>query len=292
VIEGYADGAPGSVRPIVDGRELLSFCGNDYLGLARDVRVAEAFATAARRWGAGSGASHLVTGHHAEHHALEDELAAFTGRERAVLFSTGYMANLALATTLVGRDGHVLEDRLNHASLLDAGWLSGSPFVPLRAPRRRRGDAPARGARRRRRARPDRRRVQHGRRRRAAAGARAACREHRAWLAVDDAHGLGVLGVRGGGSARGARLHAGRRARAGRHARQGVRHVRCVRRRQRGAGRAVRAARAHLRLHDRAAAGGRRRDARRARDRPRRGLAPRALAAHVARFRAGAGSSG
>jgi 8-amino-7-oxononanoate synthase len=89
VIDGYVDGAPGSVRPVVDGRELLSFCGNDYLGLARDTRVAEALAAAARRWGAGSGASHLVTGHHAEHHALEEELAAFTRRPRAVLFSTG-----------------------------------------------------------------------------------------------------------------------------------------------------------------------------------------------------------
>ncbi len=200
VIEGYVDGAPGSVHPVVDGRELLSFCGNDYLGLARDARVAEAFAAAARRWGAGSGASHLVTGHHAEHHALEEELAAFTGRARAVLFSTGYMANLALATTLVGRDGHVFEDRLNHASLLDAGWLSGSRFARyahLDAAEAA-GLLAARGG---------------GEALVLTDGVfsmdgdlaplpalAAACRAHRAWLAVDDAHGLGVLGTRGGGA--------------------------------------------------------------------------------------------
>jgi 8-amino-7-oxononanoate synthase len=206
VIDGYADGGAGSVRPVVDGRELLSFCSNDYLGLARDARVAEAFAAAARRWGAGSGASHLVTGHHAEHHALEEELAAFTGRPRAVLFSTGYMANLALAVTLLGRRGHVLEDRLNHASLLDAGWLSGATFA-----RYAHNDAGAARALLAQRVRGE----DDGHDAalvltdgvfsmdgdvaplRALADA---CREHRAWLAVDDAHGLGTLGPRGGGS--------------------------------------------------------------------------------------------
>jgi 8-amino-7-oxononanoate synthase len=200
VIDGYADSVGGSVRPIVDGREVLSFCGNDYLGLARDARVAEAFAAAARRWGSGSGASHLVTGHHAEHHALEEELAAFTGRPRALLFSTGYMANLSLAATLVGREGFVLEDRLNHASLLDGGWLSGAKFA--RYPH---ADAAAAAQALAERGAGEALLVTDGvfsmdgdvAPLRALADA---CRTHRAWLAVDDAHGLGVLGAHGGGA--------------------------------------------------------------------------------------------
>src|SRR5262249_12880894 len=90
--------------------------------------VAAAMAECAQRCGAGSGASHLVTGHGAEHARLEEELAAFTGRERAVLFSTGYMANLAVIATLAGRSETVLLDRLNHASLIDGALLSGSRF--------------------------------------------------------------------------------------------------------------------------------------------------------------------
>jgi len=81
-----------------------------------------------RYCGAGSGASHLVTGHGVEHSRLEEELAAFTGRERALLFSTGYMANLAVITTLAGRGETVLLDRLSHASLIDGGLLSGARF--------------------------------------------------------------------------------------------------------------------------------------------------------------------
>jgi 8-amino-7-oxononanoate synthase len=108
----------------VEGRELIAFCSNDYLGLASDPRVVEALQRAAARWGAGSGAAHLVTGHSAAHHALEEELAAFTGRPRALLFSTGYMANLGVLSALLGRGDTVFEDRLNHASLLDGGLLS------------------------------------------------------------------------------------------------------------------------------------------------------------------------
>jgi 8-amino-7-oxononanoate synthase len=103
----------------VDGRDCIAFCSNDYLGLAQDPRVVEAFVNAARHWGVGSGASHLVSGHTVEHHALERELAEFVGRPRALLFSTGYMANLAVAGALLGRGDRVLEDRLNHASLID-----------------------------------------------------------------------------------------------------------------------------------------------------------------------------
>ena len=117
----------GGAVAIVDDQERLVFCSNDYLGLAHHPRVIDAFREAARA-GVGSGASHLVTGHSAEHHALEEELAAFSGRERALLFSTGYMANLGVVTALAGRGDEVLEDRLNHASLLDAGLLSGARF--------------------------------------------------------------------------------------------------------------------------------------------------------------------
>src|SRR5882757_7755428 len=112
----------------VDGRELLGFCSNDYLGLSRHPEVIEALVRAARS-GVGSGASHLVSGHSAEHHALEEELAAFVGRERALLFSTGYMANLGVIGALTGRRGLVVEDRLNHASLIDAGLLSGAKLL-------------------------------------------------------------------------------------------------------------------------------------------------------------------
>ncbi len=189
-----------SVEAMIDGRRVRVFCSNDYLGLARHPRVTAAFAAGARRWGAGAGASHLVTGHHLEHHALEEELAEFTGRERALLFSTGYMANLAVGTVLAGRGDLVLEDRLNHASLLDAGRLAGARFE-----RYEHADA------------ADVARLLAGRgageallltdglfsmdgdvaplRELAAAADRAG-----AWLAVDDAHGLGVLGEHGGGS--------------------------------------------------------------------------------------------
>ncbi|HYW93652.1 MAG TPA: 8-amino-7-oxononanoate synthase [Gammaproteobacteria bacterium] len=107
----------------VDGRDCLGFCSNDYLGLAGHPGPAAAMREAARRYGAGSGAAHLIVGHTAEHGALEEELAAWTGRPRALLFSTGYMANMGVINALVAEGDRVLEDRLNHASLLDGGWL-------------------------------------------------------------------------------------------------------------------------------------------------------------------------
>ncbi|MGB7904150.1 MAG: 8-amino-7-oxononanoate synthase [Steroidobacteraceae bacterium] len=192
---------PGGVRVTVEGRECLAFCSNDYLGLADHPRIVAAFCEAARRWGVGSGASHLVSGHDAEHHALEEELAQFVARPRALLFSTGYMANLAIASVLVGRGDAVLEDRLNHASLLDAGLGSGARFArfthcdvaALRARLSKIGAtartlvmtdgvfsmdgdvAPLREV-------------------------AAACRETAAQLVVDDAHGFGVLGANGAGA--------------------------------------------------------------------------------------------
>ncbi len=120
--------SPQGPEVIVDGKPLLAFCNNDYMGLANHPEVIAAWQTGAERWGVGGGASHLVIGHSTPHHALEEALAEFTGRPRALLFSNGYMANLGTVTALVGQGDTVLEDRLNHASLLDAGLLSGARF--------------------------------------------------------------------------------------------------------------------------------------------------------------------
>jgi 8-amino-7-oxononanoate synthase len=111
---------------VVDGRRLINFCGNDYLGLNSHPALTTALTRSAAIAGAGSGASHLITGHGLEHERLEAELAQFTGRARALLFSTGYMANLAAITCLAERDGRVVMDRLCHASLIDAARLSGA----------------------------------------------------------------------------------------------------------------------------------------------------------------------
>ena len=104
----------------VDGKNVLNFAANDYLGLAGNAEIARALADGALHWGAGSGASHLVSGHLAPHEALEKEIAAFTGFPRALTFSTGYLANLAVTPTLAGRGDAVFADKLNHASLIDA----------------------------------------------------------------------------------------------------------------------------------------------------------------------------
>jgi 8-amino-7-oxononanoate synthase len=111
---------------LVDGVRLVNFCGNDYLGLKAHPALAQALAQCAAIAGCGSGASHLVTGHGLEHERLEADLAQFTGRQRALLFSTGYMANLAAITCFAARDSRVVMDRLSHASLIDAARLSGA----------------------------------------------------------------------------------------------------------------------------------------------------------------------
>ena len=116
--------APCGPLARVDGRDLISFCSNDYLGLANDPALIEAACSGAKKWGVGSGASHLVSGHLSPHEELEQELAAFTGFPRALLFSTGYMANLGIIVALVGRGDAVFADKLNHASLIDAVQLS------------------------------------------------------------------------------------------------------------------------------------------------------------------------
>ncbi|MAR92010.1 MAG: 8-amino-7-oxononanoate synthase [Pseudomonadota bacterium] len=175
------------------GRELINFSSNDYLGLASHPRLIQAFCRAAEQYGVGAGASHLVVGHSRLHQALEERLADWVGRPRALLFSTGYMANLGVITSLVERGDQVLQDKLNHASLLDAALLSAG-----RLQRYRHGDPAALEQRL------------------LAATGRALvvtdsvfsmdgdlaplpamaglCQRHNAWLMVDDAHGLGVLG--------------------------------------------------------------------------------------------------
>lgn len=110
----------------VDGKTLCNFCSNDYLGLANHPLLVEAMVKAAGYYGVGSGASHLVCGHTAEHEALERELAEFTGRERALLFSTGFMANTGTVQALVGKNDAVFSDALNHASLIDGVRISGA----------------------------------------------------------------------------------------------------------------------------------------------------------------------
>jgi 8-amino-7-oxononanoate synthase len=189
--------SPPGARVVVDGRELVSFASNDYLGLANHPAVVAAARDAAARWGVGAGASHLISGHSAAHGALEAELAAFAapfpGAE-ALLFSSGYLANLAVLTALSGHGDAIFGDRLNHACLNDGAILSRANFI--RYPH---GDVGALRARIK---------VSGARRKLIATDAvfsmdgevaplpelLALAEEFDAWLVVDDAHGFGVLG--------------------------------------------------------------------------------------------------
>ena len=190
-----------SVRVVVNGKSCLSFCSNDYLGLANHPKLIEAFTQGAEQYGVGSGASHLVSGHSRVHQQLEEELAAFTGRERALVFSSGYMANLGIVTALVGKKDSVFEDKLNHASLIDAGLLSGARFQ-----RYLHNDVAS----------LDKHldKIDSGNKLIVTDGVfsmdgdlaplpelAALASKHDAWLMVDDAHGFGVLGKQGGGCA-------------------------------------------------------------------------------------------
>ncbi|MFL6713830.1 MAG: aminotransferase class I/II-fold pyridoxal phosphate-dependent enzyme, partial [Sulfurifustis sp.] len=116
--------SPQGVEVTVDGRTLLSYCSNDYLGLANHPAVIDAFRKGAERYGVGAGASHLISGHSRAHEALEEELADLVRCERVLLFSTGYMANMGVVQALAQRDGCIFEDRLNHASLIDGARVS------------------------------------------------------------------------------------------------------------------------------------------------------------------------
>ena len=190
--------SPQGPEVVVDGQPLLAFCNNDYLGLANHPEVIAAWQAGAEKWGVGGGSSHLVIGHSGPHHELEVALADMTGRPRALLFSNGYMANLGAVTALVGQGDTVLEDRLNHASLLDAGLLSGARFS-----RYLHNDAESLAARLQK-ASGDTLVVtdgvfsMDGDLADLPALAQTA-KAKGAWLMVDDAHGFGPLGANGGG---------------------------------------------------------------------------------------------
>ncbi|MGC7839360.1 8-amino-7-oxononanoate synthase [Pseudomonas wayambapalatensis] len=190
--------SPQGPEVVVDGQRLLAFCSNDYLGLASHPEVIAAWRDGAERWGVGGGASHLVVGHSTPHHEVEEAIAELTGRPRALLFTTGYMANLGAITALVGQGDTVLQDRLNHASLLDGGLLSGARFS------RYLHNDPASLANRLDKATGDTLVVTDGVFSMDGDLAdlpalAAVARPHGAWLMVDDAHGFGTLGANGGG---------------------------------------------------------------------------------------------
>ena len=124
--------SPQRVEVIRGNDRFLNFCSNDYLGLANHPQLQEAAATASKVWGTGSGASHLVCGHQESHHRLEEELADFVGAESALLFSTGYMANLAIPQSFLGRKDLLVQDKLNHASLIDSASLCRASFKRYR----------------------------------------------------------------------------------------------------------------------------------------------------------------
>ncbi len=193
------DGAQG-VRVRLDGREYLSFSSNDYLGLAGHPEIAAAARAAAAEFGVGAGAAHLLTGHHRLHHELESELAEFVGLPATLLFPNGYMANLGVLQALLERHGEVFEDRLNHASLVDAALLSRAklsryPHLDLAALERQLANSTAQTkliatdtvfsmdgdvA--------------------PVADLLALAQRFDAWLYLDDAHGFGVLGQDGRGA--------------------------------------------------------------------------------------------
>ncbi|MBU2640223.1 MAG: 8-amino-7-oxononanoate synthase [Gammaproteobacteria bacterium] len=125
------DGAQGA-QVTINGQRVVSFCSNDYLGLAADPALIAAAHAALDQCGVGAGAAHLISGHHRFHQDFEAAFAHFVGKPAALLFSTGYMANLGVLTTLVGRHGEVFGDKLNHASLVDAAQLSGATLTRYR----------------------------------------------------------------------------------------------------------------------------------------------------------------
>ncbi len=192
--------SPQSARVTVDGRAYVAFCSNDYLGLAASPELARAACEGVAQYGVGAGASHLVLGHSTAHERLEAALAAFTRTPRALLFSTGYMANLGAVTALVGRDDAVFADRLNHASLNDAVQLSRAAF-------RRYAHADLAALERLLAASTARRKLIVSDAVFSMDGDIAPvpqllqlAQRHDAWLFLDDAHGFGVLGDDGRGT--------------------------------------------------------------------------------------------
>lgn len=185
---------------LIDGRKVISFCSNDYLGLANNLQIKQETQDAIIKYGVGSGSSHLVNGHSIAHHQLEEELAEFTGYPRAILFSTGYMANIGICQALLDKGDYVFEDRLNHASLIDGGLISDARMQRYlhndvsslkqklqKADKKSEklvltdgvfsmdgdiADLPALST---------------------------LCKKHNSWLMVDDAHGFGTIGETGKG---------------------------------------------------------------------------------------------
>ncbi len=192
---------PQGPRIVVDGREYLAFCSNDYLGLANHPRIVEAAIDAALRHGVGEGASHLLSGHSVVHERLEAKLAEFVEMPRALLFSSGYQANVGAITALAGPEDAIFSDALNHASLIDGVRLSRAqvvryPHADLEFLEKALADSRAR----------TRLVVTDGVF--SMDGDIAPlpamlelCERHDAWLLVDDAHGFGVIGPEGRGSA-------------------------------------------------------------------------------------------
>ncbi|MBW8079140.1 MAG: 8-amino-7-oxononanoate synthase [Gallionella sp.] len=191
---------PQSPHIVVDDKSYLAFCSNDYLGLANHPQLISALQNGAQQWGVGAGAAHLVSGHFAPHHQLEIQLAEFVHKPAALLFSTGYMANLGVVQALVGKADTVFADKLNHASLNDAMLLSRAQIK-----RYRHGDMTQLTEQLA--------QTKNGRKLIITDAVfsmdgdlaplpelLALCEQHDAWLLVDDAHGFGVLGQQGRGS--------------------------------------------------------------------------------------------
>ena len=193
------DGAPGR-EIVVDGKSYLNFCSNDYLGLANHPALSAAAISTIERIGTGSTASHLVCGHFSEHEALENEIAAFVQAERAIVFSTGFMANLAVPAAFLGKDDLIVQDRLNHASMIDAGRYCDAKMMRYQHLDLADCEKKLMGAEAKRKlvmtdgvfsmdgdiAPVD--------------GLKTLCESHGAMLLVDDAHGFGVLGKHGRGT--------------------------------------------------------------------------------------------
>ena len=190
--------SPQGIHLKLDGRSILNFCSNDYLGLANHPEVISAFKSGADQYGVGSGSAHLICGHSSAHHALEEELADFTGRERALLFSTGYMANMGVISALLDKHDAVFEDRLNHASLLDGGLISGARFKRYQHADTQHLNTHLNKASGNKLIVTDGVFSMDGDFAPLADLAKVA-KAHDAWLMVDDAHGFGVLGAKGGG---------------------------------------------------------------------------------------------
>lgn len=192
--------SPQASHIVIEGRDYLAFSSNDYLGLANHPSLIQSVCEGARQYGVGAGASHLIHGHSAAHHLLEETLAEFTGFPQALLFSTGYMANIGIVTALVGREDAIFADKLNHASLNDAALLSRAqfmryPHLDLAALEQRLAASTAR------------RKLVISDAVFSMEGDIAAiselvalCEKYQALLLLDDAHGFGVLGRQGRGS--------------------------------------------------------------------------------------------